>query len=512
MRGRGSIFQNALALTGVNLLLRGVSMLFRLWLSGQIGAGGIGLLQLVLSAGGFAMTLALAGVRTAAMYLCAEEHGAGRLGGVRRAVRLCLGYALLCSVLAAALLFFSADYLAANWLRDARAADALRIFALSLPLNAAVSVLSAYCTACGRLRPLIAAEVTEQLVGLLLSALFLQTGAGADLSRAICAPILGSAFAAIIPAVWLGSLLRRDLRAFAPEGAQGLLTRLLRLSLPLAAGDLLRAALRTLEQFLIPLGLSSAGGSAADAMADYGVICGMVFPFMTLPAAVLYSLSELLVPELARCRARGEYARLRRLCSRCLRLGVLFSSCVAALMYLCAQQFGTYIYKSESVGVYLRLFSPLLPMLYTDALVDGMCKGLGRQVTCVRNNTITSVLDAVLLWLLLPRYGITGYFVCFTVTHAVNFYLSLLLLLDEAKIRPNWRFAVRLALSVLAPAAACSCLPADGLLSVFLRCAVFFLLHVPLARGLCLLSTDERLWLARAARITRHPARRNNCT
>lgn len=512
MRGRGSIFQNALVLTGVNLLLRGVSMLFRLWLSGQIGAAGIGLLQLVLSAGGFAMTLGLAGVRTTAMYLCAEEHGAGRLGGVRRAMRLCLGYALLCSVFAAALLFFSADWLASGWLRDVRAADALRIFALSLPLNAAVSVLAGYFTACGRLRQLIAAEVTEQLVGLLLSALFLRMGAGAELSRAICAPILGSALAALIPAVWLGVLLRRDLRAFAPDRAQELTKRLLRLSLPLAAGDLLRGALRTLEQFLIPLGLSSAGGSDTQAMADYGTICGMVFPFMMLPAAVLYSLSELLVPELARCRARGEYARLRRLCSRCLRMGVWFSACIAALMYLCAQQLGTYIYKSESVGVYLRLFSPLLPMLYTDALVDGMCKGLGRQVICVRNNTITSVLDAVLLYLLLPRYGITGYFICFTVTHAVNFYLSLLLLLDTAKIRPDGRFAVRLALSVLAPTAACTCLPAEGLLPVFGRCAAFLLLHLLLARRLCLLSADERLWLARAAHITRRTARRNNCT
>ena len=54
VRGERSILQNALLLTGVNLLLRGVSMLFQIYLSGQIGAGGIGLLQLILTVGSFA--------------------------------------------------------------------------------------------------------------------------------------------------------------------------------------------------------------------------------------------------------------------------------------------------------------------------------------------------------------------------------------------------------------------------------------------------------------------------
>ena len=64
LRDGRSILQNALLLTGVNLLLRGVSMLFQIYLSGQIGAGGIGLLQLILTVGSFAMTVGLAGLRT----------------------------------------------------------------------------------------------------------------------------------------------------------------------------------------------------------------------------------------------------------------------------------------------------------------------------------------------------------------------------------------------------------------------------------------------------------------
>ena len=56
------------------------------------------------------------------------------------------------------------------------------------------------------------------------------------------------------------------------------------------------------------------------AMAAYGTVHGMVFPILMFPAAILYSLSDLLLPELARCRAEGDARRIRALSERCLHL------------------------------------------------------------------------------------------------------------------------------------------------------------------------------------------------
>ena len=75
MKKKKQIFYSALLLTGVNLLLRMVSTSFQVYLSGRIGAAGIGLVQLVLSVGMMSMTAGMAGVRTAAMYLTAAELG-----------------------------------------------------------------------------------------------------------------------------------------------------------------------------------------------------------------------------------------------------------------------------------------------------------------------------------------------------------------------------------------------------------------------------------------------------
>ena len=91
------IFYNALLLTAVNLLLRLGSTSFQVFLSGQIGAVGVGLLQLVLSVGGMAITAGMAGIRTATMYLTAEELGKGRREHVSGVLSACVRYSLLCS-------------------------------------------------------------------------------------------------------------------------------------------------------------------------------------------------------------------------------------------------------------------------------------------------------------------------------------------------------------------------------------------------------------------------------
>ena len=89
LSGRNRIFYSALLLTGVNLLLRFVGTSFQVYLSGRIGAAGIGLLQLVMSVGGLAMVAGIGGIRTATMYLTAEELGKKRPQNVTWVLSAC---------------------------------------------------------------------------------------------------------------------------------------------------------------------------------------------------------------------------------------------------------------------------------------------------------------------------------------------------------------------------------------------------------------------------------------
>ena len=126
------------------------------------------------------------------------------------------------------------------------------------------------------------------------------------------------------------------------------------------------------------------------------------------------------------------------------------------------------LYGSAEAGRYLRLYAMLAPMLYCDAIVDAMTKGLGQQKICVRYNILTSAMDVAFLYVLLPRWGMEGYFLSFLVTHLVNFILSLRRLLSISGVRLPFHTPV------LAMASALGALWCAGHLgSPALRCASF---------------------------------------
>ena len=98
----------------------------------------------------------------------------------------------------------------------------------------------------------------------------------------------------------------------------------------------------------------------------------------------------------------------------------------------------TALYDSLEAGRLLRQYTCLIPMLYCDAITDAMIKGLGQQKISVRYNILTNILDVIFLYLLLPGYGIEGYFFSFVVTHLLNFILSYRRLLKITFLKIPW--------------------------------------------------------------------------
>ena len=496
-----SIFYNALLLTGVNLLLRGVSMVFQVYLSRRIGAAGVGLLQLVLTVETAAITFGLSGTRVAAMYLCAEEYGRRRLDGVRSALAHCLCFGAVCSVLTGAALLFGSEWVADTWLHEPLASGCLRITALALPLRCCAAILSAYFTACGQVRRLVRVDVIERLACLALTMFLLLAFAGDSPTETCSSVLLGSILTETAACAVLGLMICRDLRGHAPRAGLHMGQRMAKLCLPLAASDYLRSGLRTIEQFLIPWGLMRAGGSYEAAMAEYGMFGGMVFPVLMFPAAFLYALSDLLVPELARSRAEGNRVRVRHLTQKCLRMGLLFAGAVAGGLFALAPWLGQAIYGLDTSGRLLRILSPMVLSLYMDAIVDGMLKGLGEQVSCVRYNTITMAMDVLLLRALLPRFGLAAYLLSFAVTHLVNFALSLRRLLAVTGHAPDIRYAVRALLCTAGAAAAAFSVFGPGLWPILLgRTALFAVSFAGLLRLTGTLERSDTVWLRQALR------------
>lgn len=440
------IFYSALLLTGVNLLLRMVGTSFQVFLSGRIGAEGIGLLQLVLSIGSMAMVAGMAGIRTATMYLTAEEIGRKQPGRIVWVLSGCICYSLFVSSFVSVSLFIFAPQICQHWIGHPGAVDSVRLFAAFLPVNCLCGVMVGYFTGANRITTLAAVEVAEQFTTMISTVFLLFSWAGSDTDKACQAVVIGSSMGSVLTLVCLIAL---RLRERAPVSARFATAAKLRQSaIPLALADNLRTGISTVENLMVPKRLALYNGIASP-LAAFGMLGGMVFPILTFPMAILFGLTELLIPELARCNAAGSHCRIDHLVKQSLRIALLFGTLCSCILYLTAEALCIKLYRSIEAGHYLRWFAPLGIMLYCDAVTDAMIKGLGQQHASVRYNICTNFMDVVLLYLLLPSWGMEGYFFSFAVTHIINFILSLRRLLKITGIRIRFSIPLRTILGAI---------------------------------------------------------------
>lgn len=413
-------------MTGASMLMSLIAMAFRAWLAGRIGSTGIGLYQLVMSVAVLCQTFAISGVRFAVTRLVAEELGLNRPGGVSAAMRRCAAYSLVFGAAAAIILRWLAEPVGFLWIGDARTVMSLRILALGLPFISLSSVLSGYFTACGRVWKPTAVHLLEQLGCVALVSSFLNAAPAGDIERS-CAAVTAGVTASDMLSLLLMSLAYLTDRKKHGEGGKAgerLTSRMLSVALPLAVSAYARSALSTLEHLLVPRGLKRSGMSADAALSGYGIIQGMVMPIIGFPACLLVSLAELIVPELTEAQMRRDSRAISRIVRKLVVSTLAFSFCAAAALWLGADALGRALYRSEAAGEFIRKLAPLVPVMYTDMIVDGCLKGLGQQVWSMGINILDAGLGALLVWLLLPRGALAAYIGILYFNELINLALS----------------------------------------------------------------------------------------
>lgn len=431
------LMRDTVFLTSSSLIMRGIALVFQMWLVSRIGAAGVGLYGLVSSVSFLAATVAISGIRFATTRLVSEELGLKRIGGVGRAIRLCTAYSLFFGLAAFAILWLCAEPIGFLCVGDARTVLSLKVLSFQMPFISLSSVLYGYFAATRRIFKAAGVQMTEQLARIALVVVFLSRVPEGDIEKSCAAVSLGGTAAEVLAFGLMLSAFFSDRRRHRakPSVSPRLPARMLNIAVPLALSAYARTSLTTLEQILVPRGLKKAGFSANAALAGYGTIQGMVFPVIFFPSCLMTSLAELIVPELTAAQVSGRKEEIRRAVSSLLKKCLLYSLFVGLMLYLLADVIGGVIYKSEEAGRYIAVFSLLVPVMYMDMVVDGCLKGLGQQVCSMGINIMDALLGVVLVYLLLPRYALTAYIAIIFFEEIFNFILSVTRLIKVTDIR-----------------------------------------------------------------------------
>ena len=435
-------------MTVVALVIRYVSVAFNIYITNKIGAVAMGLFTLISSVYGFALTLATSGISLATTKLVSEALGGlpekEKDSNIRAIMKKSLIFSFFISFIVSLSLYIFAPIISEVVLKDSRTLTSLKVLAFSLVPIALSSSMSGYFIAMRKVYKNATVQVFGQGIKIFLSIYLLSSFFATDTETACLSIIVAGTLAEILSFLFHLISFIIDVRHHKNTkeiNKENLSKKLIPITLPIALSAYVRSALITVEHLLIPWGLEKSGSGRDMSLAAYGTVHSIVFPLVLFPSAISSSFAGLLVPEVSESAASNDFERIERIISKVLKTVLIYSIGVAGIMICLSAEFGNVFFSDDSAIKYILLVSPLIPAMYLDTSVDSILKGLGHQFYCMVINIVDSMLSVILVWILLPQYGIMGYIITVYFTEIINATLSITKLLCVTKMKVklfNW--------------------------------------------------------------------------
>lgn len=427
-----------MVLTIASLIMKTIGIVYNVYLTNLIGTEAVGLFGLIMTVYMLGITFASSGIRLAVIRLISNST-AKALYAEKKIISCSLLFGFIMGAVSAVILFFTSNFISLVWLCDNRATKSLQILSFSLPFIAMSSALNGYFTARRKVTKYSAIQIIEQLAKIGITVLLLTLLAKKGTEFACIAISLGSIISEVVSFLWAYILYIIDKRklTFAFSKTKDIFFSFFKIAIPDAVGSWARYSLTTAEHILIPMGLRKSGQNASASLSLYGMVQGMALPIILFPSSLMVSLSSMLIPEVAEHHARGSARQIDYIISRVISISLLFSIGTMGVMYNYSYELANAIYKTADIADYIKILSAVIPVMYTDIVVDSFLKGLDKQVDSMRYNILDAFLCVLLVYFLIPKFAIKGYIITIFASEIINFVLSLRKLISITSFKIN---------------------------------------------------------------------------
>lgn len=385
----------------------------------------------------FATTFANSGISLAATRITSEELDGNGGKCLRIAMKKCILYSLFFGFIAMGLLFLSANYCASVLLHGKITPTPLYIMAISMPFTSVITSLGGYFTGVRRVSKTSFSRILTMIVQIVLTCILLYIFPSSNLSTVCTYLILASTISSIFEFMITFILYIFDVRHASWNGNthsavkvnitnENYFKKILRIALPVAITSYIRSGLSTLKQLLIPFSLEKHSVSCDKALSQYGLINGMTMPILMFPSIIITSCASLLIPEFARYNLKKDFKRMNQVTSFIFTFTSFFSVCVIGIFLTFTEEICFFVYHNLEIANYLALLCPLVILIYLDKIIDAMLRGLDKQVGVMFCNIFDLVSTIILIYTLVPVFGIYGYIAIIAISEILNFTISLI--------------------------------------------------------------------------------------
>lgn len=419
---KSTLIKGTIILTIAGIITRIIGFFYRIFLSNAMSAELLGIYQLVFPVYGICFTIFASGLQTSISRMVAAEAGKGNYKNTKRILRIGILISFSLALCLTLIIYCNAGFIASHLLNESRAEGCLRILSIVFPFCGITACINGYYYGLRKTAIPASTQLLEQVVRVIfVYCIVIVMGKGnvkVTCEIAAVGLVIGeiasnlynilSLFITKSPKTFINKV--KQCTDFSCE-TKKITKDLIMLTLPLTGNRLFLSLLHSFEAILIPLMLKRYGLSNSEALSIFGVLNGMVLPFLMFPTAITNALAVLLLPTISEAQALGNERQISKTTSLAIKYSLIIGILSTGIFLIFGYYFGNNIYHNEMAGDYLRVLSMLCPFLYLTTTLSSVINGLGKAHITFLNSIIGMSLRIVMIVFLVPRYSTMGYVV-----------------------------------------------------------------------------------------------------
>lgn len=402
-----------------NLIVRILGFLYKIFLSRVMGDVGLGIYHMIFNFLMICIALTTTGIPTALSCLVAKENALQDKKDANIFFISTLYIAFFISLFISIIISFSSNYLSFRLLHD----ENLNLFILSIcPAIVMITisnVLRGYFYGIKKVLVPAIGQIIEQITRILF--VFLLTMYITDKAMICYITLLGISIGEATNVIYMTVCLYKEsslynrftmrLRDFYYSSMETL-----KMALPITCNRMSSVVLQSVSSMIVPSRLVLSGISYTKSIGLYGIICGMVMPFVYLPFTIGSALVVNLIPSISQEVALNKIKNIKTKIyyAVILTLGVgIFSS---LFFYFFGEKLCLLIFNNKTAGVYLKTMFLAPLFLSLNQTLSAVLHSIRKEVISSVNTILGMVIQVITIYFLLPIPSLNMYAYIYAIT------------------------------------------------------------------------------------------------
>lgn len=408
-----SLAKAVITLTAFTVAERMLGFLFKIYLSREIGAVGMGIYSVALSFFFVLLTLLTSGVPLVVSKLTAKDKSIG--GKICSAALI---FELITAVVVCSIVLAFQKPIGALF-AESQSMTLVMIMLPALVFSGVYSAFRGVLWGEKKFTTVSVAELIEQIARIVCCVVLF--GIFKDKIKAVA---LSMTVACLVSAIAVALFYFIGKRKIQPP--KGHIKPLITTSLPITFSRTTSSVNNYIIAIAVPFLLMTSGLNSEQSMYIFGSCVGMALPLLYLPITVVGSLAFVMIPTLSEAYAHGDKKSMCRQIESALSFSVIVAAVILPAYAALGGPLGTFIYNNTDAGIFLKKSAWLLLPLSFENIASSMLNSLDLEKKSLINYLIGAATMYIICFAFYSRFNIDVFMIAFGVSLIVSSVLDVI--------------------------------------------------------------------------------------